>query len=62
MEGTGQQRESDPRPLRLPLQCAGAASDRAPHSLTVLLHLLSIAVANQLEELLVPEPGVGPWD
>lgn len=28
MEGTGQQIESDQHPLRLPLQCAAAASDR----------------------------------
>lgn len=28
MEGTGHQIESDQHPLRLPLQCAGAAADR----------------------------------
>lgn len=34
---------------------------RAPHSLTVLFHFLSIPIANQLEEFLVPQPGVGAW-
>ena len=34
---------------------------RAPHSLTVLLHSLGIPIANQLEEVLVPQPGVGAW-
>ena len=32
---------------------------RAPHSLAVLLHSLGVPVADQLEELLVPQPGVG---
>ena len=32
---------------------------RAPHSLAVLLHSLGVPIADQLEELLVPQPGVG---
>lgn len=35
---------------------------RAPHSLAVFFHPLGIPVADQLQKLLVPQPGVGAWD
>lgn len=35
---------------------------RAPYSVTVFFYSLGVPIANQLEKVFVPQPGVGAWD